>query len=36
MEAVAAEPVPVQRELEGVTQSADWGFDDPADFSAPV
>ena len=36
MEAVAEEPVPVQRELEGVTQSADWGFDDPADFSAPV
>ena len=36
MEAVAPEPVPVQRELEGVTQSADWGFDDPADFSAPV
>ena len=36
MEAVAAEPVGVQRELDGVTQSADWGFDDPADFSAPV
>ena len=35
MEAVA-EPVAVQRELEGVTQSADWGFDDPEDYSAPV
>jgi hypothetical protein len=48
--AVAAEPPPdepVQHELEGVTQSADWdlrgepvGFtprsDDPEDFSAPV
>jgi outer membrane biosynthesis protein TonB len=31
MEAVAVQP-----ELEGVTQSADWGFDDPEDFSAPV
>lgn len=36
MDAVSAEPVAVQPELEGVTQSADWGFDDPADFSAPV
>ena len=26
---------PVQHELEGVTQSADWGWDDPEDFSAP-
>jgi hypothetical protein len=37
--AVASEPVqhePVQHELEGVTQSADWGWDDPEDFSAPV
>ncbi len=37
--AVAAEPVqhePVQHELDGVTQSADWGWDDPEDFSAPV
>jgi hypothetical protein len=38
---VAAEPVqvaaePVQHELEGVTPSADWGWDDPEDFSAPV
>ncbi len=32
--AVAAEPV--QHELDGVTQSADWGWDDPEDFSAPV
>jgi hypothetical protein len=32
------EPVaaPVQHELEGVTQSADWGWDDPEDYSAPV
>jgi hypothetical protein len=36
MEAVAAEPMGVQRELDGVTQSADWGFDDPEDYSAPV
>jgi hypothetical protein len=45
--AVAAEPEPVQHELDGVTASADWdlrgeplGFtprsDDPEDFSAPV
>jgi hypothetical protein len=37
--AVAAEPAqhePVQHELDGVTQSADWGWDDPEDFSAPV
>ena len=37
--AVAAEPVehePVQHALDGVTQSADWGWDDPEDFSAPV
>jgi len=31
MEAVAVQP-----QLEGVTQSADWGFDDPEDYSAPV
>jgi hypothetical protein len=30
------EPVAVQPQLDGVTQSADWGFDDPDDFSAPV
>jgi hypothetical protein len=40
MEAVQ-EPVPVahepvQHQLEGVTQSADWGWDDPEDYSAPV
>ncbi|MBN1529532.1 MAG: hypothetical protein JW895_10760 [Thermoleophilaceae bacterium] len=29
-------PEPVQHELEGVTQSADWGWDDPEDYSAPV
>jgi hypothetical protein len=32
----AVEPEPVQTELEGVTQSADWGFEDPDDYSAPV
>ena len=26
----------VQHELDGVTHSADWGWDDPEDFSAPV
>lgn len=31
MEAVAVQP-----QLEGVTQSADWAFDDPEDYSAPV
>jgi hypothetical protein len=39
MEAVQPEPVqpePVQPELEGVTHSADWGFEDPDDYSAPV
>jgi hypothetical protein len=30
------EPVAVQPQLDGVTQSADWGFDDPEDYSAPV
>ena len=30
------EGVAVQPEREGVTQSADWGFDDPEDYSAPV
>jgi hypothetical protein len=36
MEPVAAAHEPVQQELDGVTQSADWGWDDPEDFSAPV
>jgi hypothetical protein len=27
---------PVQHQLDGVTQSADWGWDEPEDFSAPV
>jgi hypothetical protein len=36
MEPVAVAPEPVQHELDGVTQSADWGWDDPEDFSAPV
>jgi hypothetical protein len=30
------EPEPEQAELEGVTASADWSWDDPEDFSAPV
>ena len=30
------QPVAVQPQLDGVTQSADWGFDDPEDYSAPV
>jgi hypothetical protein len=42
--AVAHEPVqdepaydePVQYELDGVTQSSDWGWDEPEDYSAPV
>ena len=42
--AVAQEPAqdepaydePVQYELDGVTQSADWGWDEPEDYSAPV
>jgi hypothetical protein len=25
-----------QHQLDGVTESADWGWDDPGDFSAPV
>jgi hypothetical protein len=38
---VAPEPAraahePVQHELDGVTQSVDFGWDDPEDFSAPV
>jgi hypothetical protein len=36
MEPVAVVHQPVQHELDGVTQSADWGWDDPEDFSAPV
>ena len=36
MEAVSVEAVAVQPQLEGVTPSADWGFDDPEDYSAPV
>jgi hypothetical protein len=36
LEAVTIAPEPVQHELDGVTQSADWGWDDPEDFSAPV
>jgi hypothetical protein len=39
--AVAPDPMgagqePVQHQLDGVTESADWGWDDPEDFSAPV
>jgi hypothetical protein len=36
MEPVAVAAEPVQHELDGVTESADWGWDDPEDFSAPV
>jgi hypothetical protein len=38
LEAVSVTPVqqPVQHHLDGVTESADWGWDDPEDFSAPV
>jgi hypothetical protein len=32
---VAAEESP-QPHLEGVTESADWAWDDPEDYSAPV
>jgi hypothetical protein len=35
-EPVAVAHEPVQHELDGVTQSADWGWDEPEDFSAPV
>ena len=37
VEPSAPEPAePVQPHLEGVTPSADWGFDEPEDYSAPV
>jgi hypothetical protein len=36
MEAVPVAAEPVQHQLDGVTQSADWGWDEPEDFSAPV
>jgi hypothetical protein len=36
LEAVTVAPEPLQHELDGVTESADWGWDDPEDFSAPV
>jgi hypothetical protein len=36
LEAVTVAPEPEQHELDGVTHSADWGWDDPEDFSAPV
>jgi hypothetical protein len=33
----ALDPEPAaQAELEGVTASADWSWDDPEDYSAPV
>jgi hypothetical protein len=35
-EATTAAHEPVQHELDGVTQSVDFGWDDPEDFSAPV
>jgi hypothetical protein len=31
-----ARPAPVQQRIEGVTQSADWGWGEPEDYSAPV
>jgi hypothetical protein len=31
-----ADPAPVQQQLDGVTQSADWGWGDAEDYSAPV
>jgi hypothetical protein len=32
-----SEPIQeAQQTFEGVTPSADWGFDDPEDFSAPI
>jgi hypothetical protein len=39
LEPVAEQPVeeePLQAELEGVTASADWGWGEPEDYSAPV
>jgi hypothetical protein len=36
IEPVAVTSEPLQHELDGVTESADWGWDDPEDFSAPV
>ena len=35
-EPMAAGQEPMQHQLDGVTESADWGWDDPEDFSAPV
>jgi hypothetical protein len=35
-ETMAAGQETVQHQLDGVTESADWGWDDPEDFSAPV
>jgi len=31
-----ARPAPVQQRIEGVTQSADWGWGEPEDYSAPI
>jgi hypothetical protein len=36
MEPVTVAPEPAPHHLDGVTESADWGWDDPEDFSAPV
>jgi hypothetical protein len=40
LEAVSVAPQPqpqrLQHELDGVTESADWGWNDPEDYSAPV
>jgi hypothetical protein len=35
-EPVATAEAPRQHQIEGVTASADWGWDDPEDYSAPV
>lgn len=36
VEDAPGEPAPLQQHLDGVTQSADWGWGDAEDYSAPV
>jgi hypothetical protein len=36
MEPLAADAAPAQQQIDGVTPSADWGWSDPEDYSAPV
>ena len=36
IEPVAVEQATIQQQLDGVTQSADWGWGEPDDYSAPV